>query len=67
LGMVGGLMLTAPILLYAWSLPAIATLNIGFMNLDQGFEGQRFARTADIAGTIAAVTQRGDFIVTDEP
>jgi hypothetical protein len=67
LGMIGGLVLTAPILLYAWSLPAIATLNIGFMNLDQGFEGQRFARTADIAATISAVTHRGDFIVTDEP
>ena len=36
------------------------------MNLDQSFEGQRFARTADIAATIAAVTNRGDFIVTDE-
>src|SRR5688500_9685474 len=67
MGMVGGLVLTGPILLYAWSLPMIATLDIGFMNLDQGFEGQRFARTADIASTIAAVTQRGDFIVTDEP
>jgi hypothetical protein len=67
MGMVGGLALTGPILLYAWSLPMIATLDIGFMNLDQGFEGQRFARTADIASTIAAVTQRGDFIVTDEP
>lgn len=67
LGMIGGLVLTAPILLYAWSLPTIATLDVGFMNLDQGFEGQRFARTADIAATIAAVTQKGDFIVTDEP
>jgi hypothetical protein len=67
MGMVGGFVLIAPVLLYAWSLPAIATLNIGFMNLDQSFEGQRFARTADIAATIAALTQRGDFVVTDEP
>ena len=67
MGMVGGFALTGPILLYAWSLPTISTLDIGFMNLDQGFEGQRFARTADIASTIAAVTERGDFIVTDEP
>ena len=37
------------------------------MNLDQGIEGQRFARSADIAATIAAVTRRGDFMVTDEP
>jgi Dolichyl-phosphate-mannose-protein mannosyltransferase len=66
-GMVGGFALTGPLLLYTWSLPTIAMLNVGFMNLDQSFEGQRFARTADIAATIAAVTQRGDFIVTDEP
>ena len=66
-GMVGGFALTGPILLYAWSVPTIATLDIGFMNLDQSFEGQRFARTADIAATIATVTKRGDFIVTDEP
>jgi len=67
MGMVGGLILAGPVLLYAWSLPAIATLNVGFMNLDPGFEGQRFARTADIASTIAAVTHKGDFIITDEP
>lgn len=66
-GIVGGFLLTGPLLLYAWSLPAISTLDVGFMNLDPGFEGQRFARTADIAATIAAVTKRGDFIVTDEP
>jgi hypothetical protein len=67
MGIVGGLILAGPVLLYAWSLPAIATLNVGFMNLDQGFEGQRFARTADIASTIAAVTRKGDFVITDEP
>jgi hypothetical protein len=67
IGMVGGFVLTGPLLLYAWSLPTIALLNVGFMNLDPGFEGQRFARTADIAATIAAVTRRGDFVVTDEP
>jgi hypothetical protein len=67
MGMAGGFALIGPLLLYAWSLPMIATLNIGFMNLDQSFEGQRFARTADIAATIAALTKRGDFIVTDEP
>ena len=67
IGMVGGFVLVAPVLLYAWSLPAIATLDIGFMNLDTGYEGQRFARSADIAGTISTVTQRGDFVVTDEP
>jgi hypothetical protein len=66
-GMAGGFALTGPLLLYIWSLPTIAMLNVGFMNLDQGLEGQRFARTADIAATIAAVTQRDDFIVTDEP
>ncbi|MFN8635818.1 MAG: glycosyltransferase family 39 protein [Chloroflexota bacterium] len=66
-GIVGGFLLTGPLLLYAWSLPAISALDVGFMNLDPGFEGQRFARTADIAATIAAVTKRGDFIVTDEP
>jgi hypothetical protein len=66
-GMVGGFALTGPLLLYVWSLPTIAMLNVGFMNLDQSLEGQRFARTADIAATIAAVTERGDFIVTDEP
>ena len=66
-GVIGGFLLTGPLLLYAWSVPMIATQDIGFMNLDRGFEGQRFARTADIAGTIAAVTDRGDFIVTDEP
>jgi hypothetical protein len=67
IGMVAGFVLIAPVLLYAWSLPSIATLNIGFMNLDQSFEGQRFARTADIAATIAALTERDDFVVTDEP
>ncbi|MCC7366914.1 MAG: glycosyltransferase family 39 protein [Chloroflexi bacterium] len=66
-GMMGGFVLVAPLLLYAWSLPGIATLNVGFMNLDPGFEGQRFARSADIAGTIAALSQKGDFVVTDEP
>jgi hypothetical protein len=66
-GMGGVVILAGPILLYAWSLPAIAALNVGFMNLDPGFEGQRFARTADIAATIAAVTRRGDFVITDEP
>jgi hypothetical protein len=65
--MVGGLAMTGPLLLYAWSLPAIVTLNVGFMNLDQGFEAQRFARSADVAATIAAVTAPGDFVVTDEP
>jgi hypothetical protein len=67
MGLIGSFVLVAPVLLYAWSLPAIATVNIGFMNLDQSFEGQRFARTADIAATIAALTERGDFVVTDEP
>ena len=67
MGLVAGFVLVAPVLLYAWSLPAIATLNVGFMNLDQSFEGQRFARTADIAATIAALTERDDFVVTDEP
>ena len=67
MGLIGGFVLVAPVLLYAWSLPTIASLNIGFMNLDQSFEGQRFARTADIAATIAALTERDDFVVTDEP
>jgi hypothetical protein len=67
IGMFGGFALVAPALLYAWSLPAIVTLNVGFMNLDPGFEGLRFARSADIAGTIAAISERGDFVVTDEP
>jgi hypothetical protein len=65
--MVGGFGLVAPLLLYVWSLPAIVTLDVGFMNLDPGFEGQRFARSADIAGTIRAISERGDFVVTDEP
>ncbi len=67
LGMIGAVLMTGPILLYAWSLPTITTLNIGFMNLDLGTEGLRFAQSADVASTIAAVTQRGDFIVTDHP
>ena len=37
------------------------------MNLDQGTEGQRFAQSADVAATIAAVTRRDEFLITDHP
>ncbi|MCC6174842.1 MAG: glycosyltransferase family 39 protein [Chloroflexi bacterium] len=66
-GIVGSFLLAAPVLLYLWSLPAIADWNIRFMNLDPGTEGQRFAQSADVAGTIASITQRGDFVITDHP
>lgn len=66
-GAVGAVVLTAPILMYGWSLPAIASLDVGFMNLDQGTEGQRFAQSADVAATIAAVTHRDEFLITDHP
>jgi len=67
LGAAGAFLLIAPMLVYGWSLPAIVTWDVGFMNLDPGTEGQRFAQSADVAGTIAAVTHRDDFVITDHP
>jgi len=67
IGAIGALVLAGPILMYGWSLPAIANLDVGFMNLDQGTEGQRFAQSADVASTIVAVTRRDEFVITDHP
>lgn len=67
LGLAGGLVLTAPVLLYSWSLPGIVTWDVRFMNLDPGTEGLRFAQSADVASTIAALSRRGEFVVTDHP
>jgi hypothetical protein len=66
-GAAGIVVLAAPVLVYGWSLPAIATWDVGFMNLDPGTEGQRFAQSADVAATISAVSQRDEFLVTDHP
>lgn len=66
-GGLGTFAYVAPLLLYAWSTPAIARHDADFMNLTPSSEGQRFAQTADAAATISAVTARGDFLVTDHP
>jgi hypothetical protein len=66
-GMAGTFAFVAPVLLYGWSAPTVLDANIRFMNLDPSSEGLRFALSADAAQTVAAVTARDDFIVTDHP
>ena len=66
-GTVGVVALTGPALLYLWSAPAVLSWNARFMNLGPSTEAERFTESADAAAAIAALTGRGDFVVTDNP
>ena len=66
-GGIGTFAFVGPLLLYAWSAPAILGWNADFMNLTPSSEGLRFAQSEDVAQTVSAVTARGDFVVTDHP
>jgi Dolichyl-phosphate-mannose-protein mannosyltransferase len=66
-GMVGAILLAGPTLFYVWSAPVVLGWDMRYMNLGPSTEGEHFPLSADAAATIAALTARGDFIVTDEP
>jgi hypothetical protein len=66
-GMFGAVLLTAPVLFYGWSVPAMLTLDASFMNLGPNADGERFSQSGDAAATIAALTSGGEFLVTDHP
>jgi hypothetical protein len=59
--------LAAGVLFYLWSLPAMLRWDVQFMNLDPSSEAERFGQSEDAVSTIAALTQRGQFMVTDHP
>ena len=66
-GMIGAFALVAPALFYLWSLPQMVDWHARFMNLGPSTEGERFSPAGDAAATVAALTARGDFVVTDHP
>ncbi|MBA2447086.1 MAG: glycosyltransferase family 39 protein [Chloroflexi bacterium] len=66
-GMLGLVLLAGPALFYLWSAPAVLAWDARLMSFGPSTEGERFAESADAARTIATLTTRGQFVITDHP